>query len=119
MDNNAIVAGFDEEKDDSLQIRLQTIKEIEKGLILYLTGYIDTYNSNLFQKRVTKAVGARVYQADFQLWRAELRIQHGNWFFYRFSEGCETPRRGLGSLGNPTQGLRGFSTFGVFPVFQY
>ncbi len=55
MSNDSIVQGFDLEKDDSLKITLQARDE---ALILYLTGYIDTYNSNLFQKRVVKAVNA-------------------------------------------------------------
>jgi len=54
--NNDIVPGFDDEKDDSLKIRLQKIDEVQGCLVLYLTGYIDTYNSNYFQKRVTKSV---------------------------------------------------------------
>lgn len=54
--NNEIVAGFDIEKDDSLKIRLQKIDSVKGCLVLYLTGYIDTYNSNLFQKRVNKAI---------------------------------------------------------------
>jgi len=56
MNNNDIVPGFDDEKDDSLKIRLQKIDQVEGCLVLYLTGYIDTYNSNFFQKRVTKAI---------------------------------------------------------------
>ncbi len=56
MSNNEIVSGFDEEKDESLKIRLQKVDSVEGCLILYLTGYIDTYNSNFFQKRVTRAV---------------------------------------------------------------
>jgi anti-anti-sigma factor len=56
MSNNDIVPGFDDEKDDSLNIRLDKVNEVNGCLVLYLTGYIDTYNSNFFQKRVTKAV---------------------------------------------------------------
>ncbi|MEW5814314.1 MAG: STAS domain-containing protein [Spirochaetota bacterium] len=56
MNNNDIVPGFDEEKDDSLKIRLQKVDTVEGCLVLYLTGYIDTYNSNFFQKRVSKAI---------------------------------------------------------------
>jgi anti-anti-sigma factor len=56
MTNNEIVPGFDDEKDDGLKIRLQELSEIQGGLILYLTGYIDTYNSNIFQNRVQKAI---------------------------------------------------------------
>jgi anti-sigma B factor antagonist len=54
--NNEIVPGFDDEKDDSLKIRLQKITEVPGCLVLYLTGYIDTYNSNYFQKRVAKTI---------------------------------------------------------------
>ncbi|MDC7226196.1 MAG: STAS domain-containing protein [Spirochaetales bacterium] len=58
MSNNDIVTGFDEEKDDSLKIKLQAVDGVEGCLVLFLTGYIDTYNSNFFQKRVTKAIEA-------------------------------------------------------------
>ncbi|MCA1754657.1 MAG: STAS domain-containing protein [Spirochaeta sp.] len=56
MNNNDIVPGFDEEKDESLKIRLQKIDSVDGCLVLYLTGYIDTYNSNFFQKRVARAI---------------------------------------------------------------
>lgn len=65
MTNNDIVPGFDEEKDDSLKIRLQKVDKVEGCLILYLTGYIDTYNSNFFQKRVTKAIEANYIRLIF------------------------------------------------------
>lgn len=58
MNNNDIVPGFDDEKDESLKIRLQKIDGAEGCVVLYLTGYIDTYNSNFFQKRVNKAIEA-------------------------------------------------------------
>lgn len=58
MDNNDIVPGFDDEKDESLKIKLQKVDQSEGVLILFLTGYIDTYNSNFFQKRVNRAIEA-------------------------------------------------------------
>jgi anti-anti-sigma factor len=58
MTNNEIVIGFDDEKDDSLKIRLDKIDDAPKCLMLTLTGYIDTYNSNFFQKRVQRAIEA-------------------------------------------------------------
>jgi len=58
MNNNDIVPGFDDEKDDSLKIRLQKVESVDNCLALFLTGYIDTYNSNFFQKRVGKAIDA-------------------------------------------------------------
>jgi len=66
MTNNDIVNGFDDEKDDSLKIKLQQVSEVEGCLILYLTGYIDTYNSNYFQKRVHKAIEAGFIRLVFQ-----------------------------------------------------
>ncbi|MEI8095254.1 MAG: STAS domain-containing protein [Spirochaetales bacterium] len=64
--NNEIVSGFDDEKDDSLKIRLQRVDEVENCLVLYLTGYIDTYNSNFFQKRVSKAIDGGFTRIIFQ-----------------------------------------------------
>jgi len=54
--NNNIVPGFDDEKDDSLKIKIEDIDEAPNCIMLTLTGYIDTYNSNSFQKRVQKAI---------------------------------------------------------------
>ena len=56
MNNNDVVPGFDEEKDESLRIKLQRVTAIDNCLVLYLNGYIDTYNSNFFQKRINRAV---------------------------------------------------------------
>ncbi len=58
MINNNLIPGFNDEKDDSLKISLEKAEGIDNGLIMYLNGYIDTYNSSFFQKRVTKAVEA-------------------------------------------------------------
>lgn len=56
--NNSLIPGFDDEKDDSLKILLEEVPSMDKCLILYLNGYIDTYNSNFFQKRISKVVEA-------------------------------------------------------------
>jgi anti-anti-sigma factor len=56
MTNNDIVPGFDDEKDESLKIKLQKVEEVEGCRVMNLNGYIDTYNSNYFQKRIQKAV---------------------------------------------------------------
>jgi len=58
MNNNDIVPGFDEEKDESLRIKLQQVEGVDGALVMYLSGYIDTYNSSFFQKRVNRAVDA-------------------------------------------------------------
>ena len=56
MTNNDIISGFDDEKDESLKIKLQKVEDVENCLILVLNGYIDTYNSSYFQKRVQRAI---------------------------------------------------------------
>ncbi len=56
--NNTIVPGFDNEKDDSLTISLRKADSINKGIFIYLSGYIDTYNSSFFQKQMTKVIEA-------------------------------------------------------------
>ena len=54
--NNDLVPGFNDEKDDSLKINLEKINDVDNGLVIYLNGYIDTYNSSFFQKRISKVV---------------------------------------------------------------
>lgn len=67
MNNNDIVPGFDEERDESLKIKLQRPETGADGvLVLYLNGYIDTYNSNFFQKRVNRAIEAGFTKLIFQ-----------------------------------------------------
>lgn len=56
--NNSIVAGFDNEKDDSLKISLHKIQNVGNGCAVVLEGYIDTYNSSFFQKQLTKVISA-------------------------------------------------------------
>lgn len=65
--NNEIVSGFDNEKDDTLEIRLEKIQDVASCLVLYLTGYIDTYNSWKFQKRVAKAIEAGYIRLIFDI----------------------------------------------------
>jgi anti-anti-sigma factor len=64
--NNDIVNGFDDERDDSLKIKLEQVDAVEGCLVLYLNGYIDTYNSNYFQKRVQKTIEAGFIRLIFQ-----------------------------------------------------
>jgi anti-anti-sigma factor len=58
MTNEEIVHGFDIDKDESLKIELKKVDKIESCLLLVLVGYIDTYNSSSFQKRVNKVIEA-------------------------------------------------------------
>ena len=58
MGNNDIVPGFDDERDESLTIKLENVSGIEGCLILTLDGRIDTDNSAYFQKHVSKLVQA-------------------------------------------------------------
>ncbi len=56
--NNALIPGFDTEKDDSLTINLRKAENVKNGLFIYLSGYIDTYNSGYFQKKITQVIEA-------------------------------------------------------------
>ncbi|MDR1838504.1 MAG: STAS domain-containing protein [Treponema sp.] len=66
MTNNDIVSGFDDDKDDSLKIKIEEIDEAPYCLMLTLTGYIDTYNSNFFNKRMQKAIESGFINLIFQ-----------------------------------------------------
>jgi anti-sigma B factor antagonist len=56
INSNNLVPGFNDEKDDSLKISLEKVDDVLNGLCIYLNGYIDTYNSNFFQKKIQKVV---------------------------------------------------------------
>lgn len=56
--NNSLIPGFNDERDESLKINVEKVDAIENCVILYLNGYIDTYNSTFFQKRVSTVVDA-------------------------------------------------------------
>jgi anti-anti-sigma factor len=56
--NNAIVPGFDNDRDDSLTISLRKADGVPHGMFVYLSGYIDTYNSSFFQKQIQKVIDA-------------------------------------------------------------
>jgi len=56
MGNNDIVPGFDDGKEESLKIELESVFGTAGCLVLILDGYIDTYNSVSFQKRVQQAI---------------------------------------------------------------
>ncbi|MBQ9239119.1 MAG: anti-sigma factor antagonist [Treponema sp.] len=59
MDNsNNLIPGFNDEKDDSLKISLEKVDNVHSGLCICLNGYIDTYNSTFFQKKIAKVVEA-------------------------------------------------------------
>ncbi|MDR1802979.1 MAG: STAS domain-containing protein [Treponema sp.] len=66
MANDDLVGGFDDEKDESLKLKLDEIKTVEEGIVISLTGYIDTYNSGFFQKRVQKVIEAGFNRLIFQ-----------------------------------------------------
>ena len=66
MTNNKIVPGFDDTQIDNLKIKLQSIDEIKNCLLVFLTGYVDTYNSTLFQKQIQKVIDAGYVKLIFQ-----------------------------------------------------
>jgi anti-anti-sigma factor len=56
MNNNELVPGFDDKKDDSLRISLEKVDDVQDAIIVLLNGYIDTYNSAYFQHQIEKIV---------------------------------------------------------------
>jgi len=67
MNNNDILACFDDDACDFLAIQLQTVQEMDSCLILKLKGQIDTYSAPFFQKSARKAVDAGFLRLIFVL----------------------------------------------------
>ena len=57
-ENNSIIPGFDNDRDESITISLRKADNIQNGTLCYLSGYIDTYNSSFFQKQISKVIDA-------------------------------------------------------------
>jgi anti-anti-sigma factor len=66
MTNNDIVPGFDDETVDGLKIKLAKVDNVIGGLTMILTGYIDTYNSNSFNRVALKAIQGGFHRVIFQ-----------------------------------------------------
>jgi anti-sigma B factor antagonist len=62
MGNNDIVTGFDDETDDRLEIRLEKVNGVDGCLTIYLEGNVDTYNANVFLKRVRRAIDSGYFK---------------------------------------------------------
>jgi anti-anti-sigma factor len=58
MANNDIIPQFDNETNESLTITLQDVPSAGGCIVVVLSGYIDTYNSNFFQKQVQRVIEA-------------------------------------------------------------
>ena len=56
--NNAIIEGFDDEKDDGLSIFLESCEKEPGCIKIHLNNRIDNYNSAFFQRAVGKVVEA-------------------------------------------------------------
>jgi len=54
--NNDLISNFDDISEESLIINIQKIPALEKGCLVILKGYIDTYNSTFFQTQVDKII---------------------------------------------------------------
>lgn len=65
--NDDVVSGFDNNKDSNLKIRLSLVEGCPKIIIVTLKGYIDTYNSDFFQKQVNRAIRSGYNKIIFDL----------------------------------------------------
>lgn len=65
MDNNTLVSGFDDTKIDYLQVRLQEIPQISKGLLIFLSGELNTQNSPQFQRKIDLCISAGYHKLLF------------------------------------------------------
>lgn len=119
MSNNDIVAGFDDDKDDSLSIVLSTADSVENCLILSLKGYIDTYNAVFFQNKVNKAISSGYINLVFACSKVNYVSSTGIGCFTAFLKSVKTRGGNVVLLDVPANvsevfQLLGFSHF--FPI---
>ncbi len=83
IDNN-LIKGFDEDKDDSLKFYLEKSEDIDKCIIVNLNGYVDTYNSNYFQKQIEKIINAGYIRIIFSCYNLNYVSSTGIGYFTDF-----------------------------------
>jgi anti-anti-sigma factor len=66
MSNHEIIHEFADEQETGLTIKPTVIDTLEGGLIVYLSGYITTYNADYFQKQVVQSIKAGYTKLIFQ-----------------------------------------------------
>jgi len=52
MENNNVIVGFNDEKNDDLKIKIDVYRNNPKIIIVYAIGCIDTYSTPFFQKKM-------------------------------------------------------------------
>ncbi len=60
-DNNSIVPGFDNDEsieEATILFNLKKLPNVSNGILIILSGFIDTYNSTYFQKQISKAIAS-------------------------------------------------------------
>lgn len=65
MENANIVPGFDDLKDPTTVLTLSKLETVPSGMLVKIKGYVDTYNSGIFQKRIEKLYDAGYFRIVF------------------------------------------------------
>ena len=63
--NNEIISGFDDENNDTVALNIQRVNP--KTMIVKAVGYIDTYNTPFFTKKINKIFDSGVKDLIFDL----------------------------------------------------
>lgn len=53
---NTLISKLNGDKDDCVKITVEEFSEIDRGILVNLNGYIDTYNSTYFQNQMLKVL---------------------------------------------------------------
>jgi anti-anti-sigma factor len=121
MNNNDIVSGFDSDTDEKLFIALEMLEGVDDGLLVGLSGYIDTYNSMHIQQRMQKAFDAGFTRVLFDMRALAYASSTGIYSFICFRDACQ--RAGgdmaLAGMQDVVAGvfdILGFMSF--FPIFD-
>jgi anti-anti-sigma factor len=119
MTNNDIVPGFDEERDEKLSIFLESCGGARDALCLLLSGYIDTYNAPVFERRMNLVLGRGYTRLVFDLASLNYMSSTGIYAFLTLLKACRA-RGGEVILVGMSENvfgvfeLLGFSSF--FPI---
>lgn len=116
FENNAIIPGFDSERDSSLTISLKKTEDVENGIFCYLSGYIDTYNSSFFQKQISKVIDAGYINLIFNCHSLNYVSSTGIGSFTVFLKSVKPKSGDIVLYRDSTKSFWSFPIIGIFAI---
>lgn len=117
-ENNALIPGFDDAKDDGLAVSLSKIDSLPNGILVSLDGFIDTYNTAFLQAQVQKIIDANFARVVFDCSRLSYISSTGIGALTAFLKALRAKNGGMALAAPQSKVLEVFDLLGFSQFFN-